>query len=74
MCLKVDLEYPKELYELHNNYPLAPDEIQTKKEILSDYQIKILEFLSVMLKKLCQTFLIKKSMCFITKTYNLIQG
>ena len=23
--LEVDLEYPKELQELHNNYPLAPD-------------------------------------------------
>ena len=23
--LKVDLEYPKELGELHNDYPLAPD-------------------------------------------------
>ena len=26
--LKVDLEYPKELCELHNGYPLAPDKIE----------------------------------------------
>ena len=25
--LEVDLEYPKELQELHNDYPLAPDKI-----------------------------------------------
>ena len=26
--LGVDLEYPKELRELHNGYPLAPDKIE----------------------------------------------
>ena len=25
--LEVDLEYPDELHELHNNYPLAPEEL-----------------------------------------------
>ena len=30
--LEVDLEYPKELPELHNNYPLAPDKIEIRKE------------------------------------------
>ena len=39
--LKVDLEYPKELQELHNDYPLAPDKIEIKREMLSDYQLKI---------------------------------
>ena len=27
---EVDLEYPKELRELHNDYPLAPDKIEIK--------------------------------------------
>ena len=39
--LEVDLEYPKELRELHNNYPLAPDKIEIKREMLSEYQLKI---------------------------------
>ena len=39
--LKVDLEYPKELQELHNDYLLATDKIAIKKEMLSDYQLKI---------------------------------
>ena len=26
--LEFDLEYPKELPELHNDYPLAPDKIE----------------------------------------------
>ena len=29
--LKVDLEYPKELHELHNDYPLAPDKTKIKE-------------------------------------------
>ena len=39
--LEVDLEYPKELPELPNDYPLAPDRIEMKRKILSDYQLKI---------------------------------
>ena len=39
--LEADLEYPKELQELHNDYPLAPDKIKIKREMLSDYQLKI---------------------------------
>ena len=35
--LKVDLEYPKELRELHNNYPLASDKIEIKRGMLSEY-------------------------------------
>ena len=38
---EVDLEYPKELRELHNDYPLAPDKIEIKREMLTDYQLKI---------------------------------
>ena len=29
--LEVDLEYPKELRELHNDYPLASDNVEIKK-------------------------------------------
>ena len=38
--LKVDLEYPKELRELHNDYPLAPDKVETNREMFSDHQLK----------------------------------
>ena len=33
--LEVDLEYPKELCKLHNDYPLTPDKIEIKREVLS---------------------------------------
>ena len=39
--LEVDLEYPKELRKLHNDYPLAPDKIEIKREVLPDYELKI---------------------------------
>ena len=29
--LEVDLEYPKELRELHNNYSLATDKVEIKR-------------------------------------------
>ena len=47
-CVLVgDLEYPKELRESQNDYPLAPDEIEIKRKILSDYQLKIAGFYSI---------------------------
>ena len=38
---EVDLEYPKELHESHIDCPLAPDKIEIKREMLSEYQLKI---------------------------------
>ena len=35
--LEVDLEYPKELHKLHNDYPLAPEELVVTNDILSNY-------------------------------------
>ena len=35
--LEVDLKYPKELHELHNDYPLAPEKLTVTNNILSNY-------------------------------------
>ena len=35
--LEVDLEYPKELHELHNDYPLAPEKLAVSNDMLSIY-------------------------------------
>ncbi|XP_021351034.1 uncharacterized protein LOC110448879 [Mizuhopecten yessoensis] len=35
--LEVDLEYPPELHDLHNEYPLAPERVAVGKDELSDY-------------------------------------
>ena len=34
---EVDLEYPKELHDLHNDYPCAPEKIKVSDDMLSDY-------------------------------------
>ena len=39
--LEVDLEYPQELHDIHNDYPLAPEKINIPKEWLSDYSLEI---------------------------------
>ena len=35
--LEVDLEYPKKLHYLHNDYPLAAEKITVEKDMLSNY-------------------------------------
>ena len=37
IILEVDLECPKELHNLHNDYPIAAEKVKVKNEILSDY-------------------------------------
>ena len=44
MELGVNLEYSKELCELHNDYPLATDKIKIKNVMLCSYQLKIADF------------------------------
>ena len=39
--LEVDLEYPNELHELHNDYPFAPEKIAISHDILPNCCKKI---------------------------------
>ena len=39
--LEVDLEYPKKLHDIQNDYPLALEKINIPKEWLSKYCLKI---------------------------------
>ena len=40
--LEVDLEYPNELHELHNGYPLTPEKLAVSSDMLSKYCKKLL--------------------------------
>ena len=40
---EVDLEYPQELHDLHNDYSLAPEKMKVTKEMLSPYCESIIE-------------------------------
>ena len=39
--LEVDLEYPSELHDLHNDYPLAPEKLEINQNMLSKYFFNI---------------------------------
>ena len=41
--LVVDLEYPKELFEDHINYPLAPNKMKITYDLLSEYQKNLID-------------------------------
>ena len=45
--LEVDLEYPAELHEEHNSYPLAPEKKVVKKKCMSDYQKRLMKVLEL---------------------------
>ena len=48
---------------LYNNYPLAPDKIKTKREMLSEYQLKIADLYNMPIsnvKKLVPKFFDKE--------------
>ena len=41
LILEVGLEYPKELHDLHNDYPIAPEKVKVSNDMLSAYCKKI---------------------------------
>ena len=55
--LEVDLEYPEQLHDIHDNFPCAPEKMVIKKSYLSDTQKKMGEKIGEKYKseKLCLT-------------------
>ncbi|GBN45594.1 hypothetical protein AVEN_20056-1, partial [Araneus ventricosus] len=45
--LEVDMEYPPELHDLHNNYPLAPERMTITPNMLSPKAMEILSEMNI---------------------------
>ena len=61
--LDVDLAYPKEPRQFHNDYPLAQDKIEIKREMLCEYQLSIADLYNIPIgnvKKLVLNFFDKE--------------
>ena len=41
IILEVDLEYPQELHDFHNGYPIGPEKIKVSRDMLSEYSKRI---------------------------------
>ena len=41
--LEADLDYPDELHDLHNDYPLEGEKIKVTEEMLPEYQLQIIK-------------------------------
>ena len=75
--LVIDLEYLKVLHKLHNDYPLVPVKIETKREMLSEYQLKIIDLYNIPIgnfKNLVPNFFDREKCEFIVRTYNFTWG
>ena len=63
--LEVDLEYPTELYNLHNDYPCAPEKMNITKDMLSPYCKQIQEKFGVSIEQVSKLVptLLNKTIC-----------
>lgn len=72
--LEVDSQYPRELHDRENDYPLPPEVMKIKTEMLSDnhlqFRPKYYCAAITCSRKLECSLLLKKSMSFTAKTSN----
>ena len=73
--LKVDLEYPDQLHELHNDYSLAPEKLEITHNMLPKYYSNITNKYDIKIdgvNKLVSNLSKKVNMSFITEIFTCI--
>ena len=68
--LEVDPDYPKELHDIHDNYPRGPDKMKIKKCYFSEHQKQLGEKCKAKyrIEKLCLILENKSNINFIIET------
>ena len=77
LILEVDLEYPQELHDIHNDYPVAPEKVKVSNNMLSAYCKKIAEKYNIsigLVSKLIPTLRDKKEYVLHYRNLQLYLG
>ena len=72
--LEIDLEYPRELPQLNNIYPLVRYKVGIKNKILSNYQLKTADFYNIFIssaKTLVTNFFDKERYVILYENFQL---
>ena len=77
LILEVDFEYPQDLHDNHNDYPLAAEKMNVDESMLSKYceQMRNKYGMTIdQVKKIIPNLNNNKNMCFIIEIFNRISN